>query len=137
MYLEVISAVDLDIAARTVAGEARGESSAGKLAVALVILNRAKKAGWMGNTIEGVCLKAYQFSCWNDDDPNRLAIERMKKTDPVYMLALFAVAEAIVTDEDITEGATHYHTKDIEPFWIEGREPCTIIENHVFYNDIP
>src|SRR5688572_19754753 len=68
-------ALEIDVLARTVWGEARGEGSIGMQAVACVVLNRVavaeSRAGyWWGNTIVQVCQKPYQFSCWNKDDAN-------------------------------------------------------------------
>ena len=66
---------ELEIFAKTLYGEARGESLAGIEAVANVILNRHKMAlhqhhTWWGKTIPEICLKPMQFSCWNPMDPN-------------------------------------------------------------------
>ena len=77
---------DTDILARTIYGEARGESISGQEAIASVILNRvafAKRRGryWWGNTIAGVCLAPWQFSCWNENDLNRKIIERADDAD--------------------------------------------------------
>ena len=66
--------VDIDTLARTIYGEARGESRQGKIAVACVILNRVKRkkmCGWREingykvATVAATCLKPWQFSCWN------------------------------------------------------------------------
>ncbi|VVO24210.1 hypothetical protein PS723_04459 [Pseudomonas fluorescens] len=62
-----------DILARTLWGEARGEGLAGQIAVAWTIRNRVndgKAKSWWGEGYAGVCLKAWQFSCWNKNDPN-------------------------------------------------------------------
>lgn len=57
---------DIDILARTIYGEARGEKTAGKKAVACVIMNRYKAKKWFsGKTIAETCQKPWQFSCWN------------------------------------------------------------------------
>ena len=56
-----ISDSDLMIMAKTIWGEARGESHNGQVAVAWVIRNRAERGGWWGNTIREVCLKDQQF----------------------------------------------------------------------------
>ena len=64
---------DRDILARTLWGEARGESLAGQIAVAWTIRNRVndgKAKSWWGEGYAGVCQKPYQFSCWNKSDPN-------------------------------------------------------------------
>lgn len=52
-------------------GEARGESAEGKIAVGSVILERVDHRGWDGKNVHEVCLKKYQFSCFNPTDPNR------------------------------------------------------------------
>ena len=64
---------DRDILARTLWGEAWGESLAGQIAVAWTIRNRVndgKDKSWWGEGYGGVCQKPYQFSCWNKSDPN-------------------------------------------------------------------
>ena len=124
---------------KTIWGEARGESPAGKRAVACVILNRVRVSEqlgeyWWGNTIEQVCLKPYQFSCWNSGDPNREKMLAGPK-DEQY-LACQIIADQVLTGKmaDNTKGSTHYyniHTK--KPKWAEGEEPLVTIGNHAFY----
>ncbi|MBC8157732.1 MAG: cell wall hydrolase, partial [Alphaproteobacteria bacterium] len=79
---------ELDIMARTVWGEARGEDEIGKIAVAHVIKNRAKHPKWWGKTIMEVCLKPWQFSCWNKKDPNREKMDAVTTNDPTFKLCL-------------------------------------------------
>jgi len=65
---------EVDVLARTLYGEARGEGLLGLEAIANVIMNRLKisrkktNGYWWGNSIVGICRKPYQFSCWNKDD---------------------------------------------------------------------
>jgi hypothetical protein len=54
----------------TIYGEARGEPTEGKIAVGSVILERVDHRNWDGKTITEVCFKPYQFSCYNERDPN-------------------------------------------------------------------
>ena len=68
-------ALEIDILARTIWGEARGEGSIGMQAVAATILNRVRIAEekgsyWWGRSIVDICQKPQQFSAWNKDDPN-------------------------------------------------------------------
>lgn len=58
------------VLALTIYGEARGESTRGKIAVGSVILERVDHRDWDGKTIPEVCLKKWQFSCYNENDPN-------------------------------------------------------------------
>lgn len=131
MYPKAINAEDIDVAARTVWGEARGESFEGKVAVAHVIANRAA-TNYMGDTLEAVCKKRKQFSCWNENDPNHKKIMALKKDNPAYQECLKAVAIALVSDEDPTKGARHYHSKHIKPYWADDTKEGVFVGNHIF-----
>ena len=133
---------EADILARTIYGEARGESISGQEAIASVVLNRvafAKKKGryWWGNSIADVCRAPKQFSCWNADDPNCKIIKKVDDSDIGFCIckriALRAVSGLL---EDKTSGATHYHTRNLRPKWSVGKIPCAEIGSHIFYNDI-
>lgn len=133
---------DIDVLARTIYGEARGEPVRGKEAVAAVILNRvrlAKRRGgyWWGNDIQEVCTKPWQFSCWNDNDPNRQKLLNVDRDNTVFKTCLrVARRGARGALKDPTRGSTHYHTLNIDPPWSSGRGPTVIIGRHQFYNDI-
>jgi N-acetylmuramoyl-L-alanine amidase len=136
VYPKPITALDLDTAARTVWAEARGEPADGMLAVAWVIRNRAEKGGWFGEGIAGVCKKPWQFSAWNKNDPNRKKLLELKTDSMGYQQALCAVAQALVSEDDITQGSKHYHTKAIVPHWVEDAKPVLNIGNHLFFNSV-
>lgn len=128
---------DIDTLARTVYGEARGESVLGMIAVAHVILNRVKAQSWFGKTIEGVCRKPWQFSCWNDNDPNLPKMKAVTLDDPVFQTCYYAALSAITWQHpDSTSGSCHYHTASVSPDWSEGHEPVAIIGVHKFFNDV-
>jgi len=128
------SARDIEITARTVYGEARGELEQGMIAVAWVIRNRAEKGGWWGNSPEVVCLYPWQFSCWNKTDPNLEKIKAADLDSDVFRKCLLVTA-AVFSDiaPDPTKGACHYHVDGLNPKWAEGREPDVTIGNHRFY----
>ena len=127
----------VDTLARTIWGEARGESREGKEAVASVILNRLKKPTRFGGTIEEVCLKTSQFSCWNDNDPNLPKLKAVDVNDTNFAECL-SIAEAAVKGNlaDSTVGADHYHTTEVSPDWSKNKTTCKTIGNHLFYNNI-
>lgn len=133
---------DVDVLARTIYGEARGETVRGKEAVACVILNRvarAKKRGgyWWGETVEQVCLKPWQFSCWNENDPNRPKIVNVEPGHRVFDVCLRIARRAVSGClQDPTQGAMHYHTQDANPPWSRGRPASAEIGRHLFYNDV-
>jgi len=131
---------DLVVAARTVWGEARGEAFGGKVAVACVIANRALRPGrtWWGDTVTEVCRAKWQFSCWNEDDPNRPKMLMEPANSPAMVDCIGAVLHATQIAggaADPVKGACHYHVHDMRarPKWAEGREPDVIIGAHAFY----
>ncbi|HEY8343328.1 MAG TPA: cell wall hydrolase [Calditerricola sp.] len=135
---------DRHVATLTLIGEARGEPDEGKIAVAWVIRNRAEmdlgndgKPDWWGDTIYDVCLKPWQFSCWNEGDPNRKVLDTTSTSDPIYR-ACRAIVDAVLAGEypDPTHGATHYCTLTLTPAWAKGRVPVAIIGRHKFFRDV-
>ena len=107
------------------------------IAVGNVIMNRVKAKSWYGDHIKGVCLKAWQFSCWNENDPNREKILALDWSDNAFCKAVTLSYYFTKNKmDDNTNGATHYHTKTISPNWAEGKTPCAEIGDHLFYNDI-
>lgn len=132
-----------DTLARTLYGEARGETMAGKEAVACVVMNRVKRSRqrpqgyWWGNGVEEVCRKPWQFSCWNAEDPNRAKIEAVTEANRVFAACLKVARRAVANEiEDTTQGSTHYHAKGIVPPWARKRTPAADIGDHLFYNDV-
>lgn len=130
----------IDILARTLWGEARGEGIEGMKAVACVVLNRvciAESFGgsyWWGHDVQTVCLKPWQFSCWNSNDPNRKKIMALDTKNKIFRQALNIARHAVCGHlKDITQGATHYHTEMIFPQWAREEDPVCQIGNHLFY----
>lgn len=130
----------LDILARTMWGEARGEGVMGLRAVAHVVINRvqiarAQNGSWWGNTIIDVCRKPFQFSCWNPNDANYKRVQTIDARNPEFRVCrdLIPLVVATLPANDPTYGATHYHRYDMKPFWARGRTPVARIGAHVFY----
>lgn len=133
----------LETLAKTAWGEARGEPWIGKVAVVHVVLNRVKADSWWGKDIEGVCKKPWQFSCWNEDDPNRPLMEKLELAkDQDFRECLAASAAAIWGLEfDPTDGCHHYMTKARRErgwpsSWGQTQEPHRTIGVHLFYKGI-
>ena len=135
---------DREILARTLWGEARGESLAGQIAVAWTIRNRVndgKAKSWWGEGYAGVCQKPYQFSCWNRNDPNYAYLSGAKPIPPAqYAQALKAAGQVMAgTMPDPTGGATHYYatTMPKPPAWAKGAKQTMKLGQHVFFKDVP
>ena len=128
----------IDVLARTLWGEARGEAQEGREAVANVVVNRARRRRkQFGLTVEDVCRKPSQFSCWNSNDPNRTKLERVTVSDPVFRASLEVAHRAVAGKlPDRTLDSTHYHHESILPNWAQGHAPVARIGRHWFYNDV-
>lgn len=126
---------DDHVAARTIYGEARGESDEGKLAVAHVIRNRLAKPTRWGKTAASVCLSAMQFSCWNVNDPNRRLLLELGELDLTLAKCFYAWSSALLTD-DPTEGSTHYKVVGTYARWADGATPVATIGAHEFFRGI-
>lgn len=125
---------DLDVLARTIWGEARGEPYEGKVAVGRVVVNRWKAGE---SSLSDVCKKPRQFSCWNADDPNA-SKARDAEYDATLLECMSAAVDALrMSDgDDIVLGARHYCTLLARPDWIKGRHPAVVIGNHRFFQGI-
>ena len=132
-----ISQLDRHIMARTIIGESRGEPVAGRAAVGWVIRNRWKQQIHAESTIAGTCLKRAQFSCWNENDPNRNLILGFPETSDMYEQTL-EIVDDILSDVgvDPTAGSLHYHAKGITPDWVVGHTPVIELGKHLFFNDV-
>jgi spore germination cell wall hydrolase CwlJ-like protein len=125
---------DLIILARTIYGEARGQSWQSLIAIGHVINNRALQSPRFGRCIEAVCQQPYAFACWNPHDPRREAITEATPASPSFRECLAAAAAVLCgLEPDNTGAATHYHALGQRPTWAQGAQHTCIIGQHVFY----
>ncbi len=144
---------DLDALVRTVYGELRDKRDPhllrGQQAIVCVIRNRAVLAAkyekeWhkahplFGNgSIYKVCHTKAQFSCWNNNDLNRKAIEGLPAGGDIYKELKAHIVEWLNQD-DITDGATHYVTKAVahDTAWTYDATETGQIGTHIFFRDV-
>ena len=124
--------------------EAAKESTAGKIAVAQVTLNRVKSSKFPdtvcnvvkqgkhyknGHPIRNKC--HFSWYCNSVSDTPQEGISwTYSKTLAKKILKRYKKNEMI----DITDGATHYYANYIEkPYWAIGMEKVTEIDKHLFY----
>ena len=125
-----LNAESLEIMARTIYAEGRGEGEIGMKAIAHVILNRVGK---IGKDIAEVCLRPSQFTSWNEGEPYpQVTLENNSRMREAMRIALETMEENV----DMTSGSTHYHNKSITPKWAMGKVPIFLYRNHWFYNNI-
>ena len=131
--------LEIDVLARTIWGEARGEGTTGMQAVAAVVMNRLKHARarggyWWGDDIIEICQKPYQFSAWNKDDPNFEKISAVTDNNLQFATAKRLARRAVYgVMDDPTNGATHYHAIGVTPLWSHREKPVAVIGRHIFY----
>ena len=128
--------------AQNIYHEARNESTAGKIAVANVVMNR-KNSDAFPNT---VCEVVYegphytnaqgnmipykhrcQFSWYCDGKSDKIL--NQKKYDELYILANFVYKNNV----DLTDGALFYHADYVEPEWSKRLKVTAKIDTHIFY----
>lgn len=112
---------DLDLMARIISAESRGEPYEGQVAVGAVILNRMEHPSFP-NTLSGVIYQPGAFSCLYDGGVNA----------PVADSAYKAAREAI-NGSDPSGGAIYYYNPDkATSEWIFSRPVITVIGAHRF-----
>lgn len=115
------SSSDLNLLARAVYAEARGEPYAGQVAVAAVILNRVKNASFP-NTISGVIYQPWAFSSVNDGQINLTPNETAYKA-----------AQDALNGWDPSYGCLYfYNAATSTSKWIYSRKTVVTIGKHVF-----
>lgn len=132
---------ELEILARTIEAEAKGEAYEGKIAVGAAIANRAS-SGRFGKGIHGVILKKGQFSPWNAYTKHAGGRQGKNMLNYKASVDAYKAANAILTGdyEDPTQGSTHYVNERVAEGqkWIDTmkkRKRGTVtIGNHLFGN---
>ena len=117
------------IIAITILAEARGEGEAGMYAVGAVIAQRAFEGK---RTPSEVCLKKWQFSCWNGKNVKDL--EHLLKT-PQAKYAITVAKNVKSLSRQFIGYANHYHATWMKkkPYWAKGKKPVKVIGQHAFY----
>lgn len=116
-----VSQEDLELLARIIHAEARGEDFEGQVAVGAVVMNRVESAQFP-NTIRGV---VYQPRAFTAVDDNQIKLSPNEQA--------FEAAKAALAGEDPTQGALYYYNpKTATDKWIKTRPIVKEIGNHVF-----
>jgi len=118
--------------------EARGEPPMGQMAVAHVVMNRVENDNYPDSVCAVVKQGRYwkhvplrhqcQFSFLCDGKPEVVANRDAWGNAFIYASAIY-----MGWLPDTTVGATHYHTKQVNPRWSLPMQVTTQVNNHVFY----
>ena len=121
--------------ARAIYFEARSESELGQLAVATVILNRAKAENYpssiCGVVYQGASrLNACQFSFACDGQSD------LPQRGRAWETALAVTAMALSDDQPVRSvaAATYYHADYVTPDWSKSMHRLAKIGRHIFYS---
>jgi len=112
---------DVDLLARLISAEARGEPYTGQVAVGAVVLNRVKHTSFP-NSVAGVIYQPWAFTCIQDGQFNQ----------PVSESAYRAARDAL-NGWDPSGGAIYYFNPNTATSaWIWSRPVIVTIGNHIF-----
>ncbi len=115
------SSSEIDLLARMISAESRGEPYTGQVAVGAVILNRVEHPSFP-NSISGVCYQSGAFSSVYDGQINLAPTDSSKR----------AAMDAL-NGWDPTGGAIYfYNPRTAKSEWIRSRPVIRTIGNHVF-----
>lgn len=112
---------NVNLLARVISGEARGESYTGQVAIGAVVLNRVKHSSFPG-TIAGVIYQQGAFTAVSDGQINITPDQ-----------SCYNAARDALNGWDPTYGAIYYYNpKTATNSWIRTRKIITTIGKHVF-----
>jgi spore germination cell wall hydrolase CwlJ-like protein len=130
--------------------EARNETRAGKMAVAMVTLNRVKSDLFPNS----VCEVVYQgrISRWHQENTGKVVPIKNQcqfswycdgKSDKIYEPAKYEEARELAFRAitgyndmvDITDGALWYHADYVKPYWAKDYKRVGQIDTHIFYKE--
>ena len=112
---------DINLLARLIYGEARGESYVGQVAVGAVVMNRIKSSSFP-NTMSGVIYQRYAFTAVDDGQINLSPNETARK----------AALDAINGWDPYYGALYYYNPATATSAWIFTRKTTVTIGRHVF-----
>lgn len=116
---------ELELMARVVAAEARGESDAGQRAIAWTILNRLDEPETFGSTVTKVLLRPYQYA----------KPAAIRDNSESYMRAMLATLKAVLGEGgDPSRGSLYFFRTDMTPWpaWAKHMQVRAAIGRHTF-----
>lgn len=129
---------EIDLLTRVIWGEARSEKSQYQSAIVHTIINRAEHPKKRyGATFSEILVRPYAYSCMNPDDPNYSKLLSLSKDSKEYKkireVVLNTLLSRMAGGGDPTDGATHYHTKAVNPKWNQAATSMFTMGSHKFW----
>jgi N-acetylmuramoyl-L-alanine amidase len=114
--------------------EARGTKTEAKFAVGCSIRNRVNHPCWWGKDYRSVILKPWQYSSFNEGDPNETQFPF--ESELIWNVCLEIAQEVMDGQADTTQGATSYFDKSLDshpPSWASAlKHTVDIVLFHFF-----
>ena len=140
--VNVVNSEELECMSKNIYFEAAIESTAGKIAVAQVTMNRVKSVRFPNTICEVVTQGEHYKSGLPVKNRCQFSWYCDGKQDVPYIGLMWKesckIAKYVLTTpnlKDITDGATHYHADYIKsPRWADPRRKTVKIDTHIFYN---
>ena len=145
---------ELGCLAKNICFEAKSQSNAGQISVALVVMNRVKDSRFP-NTICEVVYQGPVKESWKTrqypdlEDHKRIYYPKRHqcqfswycdgKSDRIWNEDAFArafiIAKRVIAGQydGYLEGATHYHATYVNPDWAKTKTLITQVGDHIFY----
>ncbi|MCA9498487.1 MAG: cell wall hydrolase [Nitrospirales bacterium] len=123
---------DDTLAALTIYLEARGESFAGKLAVAAVIRNRMTHKYHSDGTVKGTVLRAKQFEPWIRRNPEEVEFDLTNR----IMLDSLLAWRLVQDGRKVVDGAVLFYNPQLvkTPRWAQFNRKVAKIGGHEFFD---
>ena len=135
-----INQAELACLAKNIYFESANESDLGKIAVAMVVLNRVESQDFPNTICEVVHQpsrnsankKGCQFSWTCDGKPDTVRSQEKYQAIVALSRDILRSRDTIV---DIVDGALYYHAVYVKPSWTKYFEKVARIDTHIFYKN--
>ena len=109
--------------------ESRGEDPDAQRMIAEVVMERVYSEDYP-NDVCGVVWQEGQFS-WTHDGKSDKPEEVVE-----WLYAQIVANEVLLFGGEFRTGATHYHTRDTQPYWAKDLQMVGMYGNHIFYREV-
>ena len=112
--------------------EARDQSTAGQLAVAQVTINRVDSKHYPNTVCDVVYQKGTSICAfsWTCDGASDTPYEKKAWEKSQYLASMMLDDNNSI---DVVNGATHYHTTSVNPYWADSLRRIKKVGDHIFY----
>jgi len=137
----LFNADEVNCMAKNIYFEARNESTAGRIATSMVVLNRVKSKNFP-NDICAVVTDSIKYSngfpkrdrcqfSWYCDGKSDIPYNEKSWAKSVALSKFIIGSNSFLPD--ITDGSLYYHGNYVNPYWSKHKYKTLQIDTHIFY----